>query len=451
LKLREKAPSEFFVVAAGGARGALQTLDAAIARARRRLVPFLLLMYVLAFLDRANIGFAKQSFQASSAISDAAYALGAGLFFITYALFEVPSNLILHRVGARRWLARIMVTWGLVSAAMGLVRGEAAFYAVRLLLGAAEAGFFPGVILYLTYWFPHAQRGRILGLFYFGAPIAFIAGGPLSGLLLDLHGLAGLAGWQWMFAVEGLLAVAVGLWTWGYLTDRPADAAWLPEPERRALTEAIDAEARELQAAGRHSFIRALADPRVMLFVAIYFLIQMSVYGLTFFLPTQVARLLGKAVGFEVGLVTAVPWACAIAATFALTRAADAREAHRPLAVAALAASALGIAVSAQGPPLVALAALCVAAAGFIAAQPLFWTFPTRHLGGTAAAGGFALINALGALGGFVAPNVKTWADGRFGSPAAGLYVLAATTALGAMLILAVRHAGPRAASATAH
>jgi MFS family permease len=396
-------------------------------------------MYVLAFLDRANIGFAKPAFQASTGVSEAAYALGAGLFFVTYALFEVPSNLILHRIGARRWLARIMVSWGLISAAMSLVRDEASFYLMRLLLGAAEAGFFPGVILYLTYWFPHEQRGRILGLFYFGAPIAFILGGPLSGLLLDLNGLAGLEGWQWMFLVEGLLAAAVGVWTWFYLTDRPADAEWLGAPERKALSAAIEAEAGRLRAAGRHTFFRALSDPRVLLFIAIYFLIQMSVYGVTFYLPTQVAKLMGRSVGLAVGLVTTVPWICAMAATLLLTRWADRRGAHLPLAVIALAASAVGIALSAQSPPLTALAALCLAAAGFISAQPLFWTFPTRYLAGVAAAGGFALINALGALGGFVAPNVKSWADGRFGSSAAGLYVLAGATALSAMLLLALR------------
>jgi sugar phosphate permease len=414
-------------------------LQGAVRRAKARLIPFLFLMYVLAFLDRANIGFAKQAFQASTGVSNAAYALGAGLFFVTYAALEVPSNLILHRVGARVWMARIMVTWGLVSAAMCLVRGEASFYALRLALGAAEAGFFPGVILYLTYWFPEAERGRIFGLFYFGAPAAFIAGGPLSGLLLDLHGRLGLAGWQWMFVVEGLLAIAVGVWAWFFLTDRPADAAWLSEGERAALKAELDREAEARRQADRTAFAKALTDGRVWLFVAIYFLIQMSVYGLTFFLPTQVARLVGRDVGFVVGMVTALPWICAIAATFALTRAGDRTGAHRGLAAAALAASALGLAVSARSPPLVALAALCLAASGFIAAQPLFWTFPTRRLGGTAAAAGFALVNALGALGGFVAPNLKTWADARFASPAAGLYLLAATTALGALLILTLR------------
>ncbi len=418
-------------------------LDGAFRLTRRRLVPFLLLMYVLSFLDRANIGFAKQAFQASAGISDAAYALGAGLFFVTYALLEVPSNLIMHRVGARIWMARIMVTWGLISAAMMFASGEWSFYALRLLLGAAEAGFFPGVILYLTYWFPARSRGQVMGLFYFGAPLAFIFGGPLSGLLLELHGVGGLQGWQWMFLIEGLLASVVGVWAFFYLDDKPAGARWLPPAEREALSTAIAREESDKAAHGRASIAAGLANPRVLLFVSIYFLIQMSVYGVIFYLPTQVGALLGKKVGLEVGLVTAIPWICALVAAFALPRIADRQGSHRVLAAATLAVSGLGIAVSAGSAPAVALIALCFAAAGFIAVQPLFWTFPTGYLGGVAAAGGIALVNALGALGGFVAPNVKAWADIGFGSSGAGLYVLACTTLVGAALILALRRPIP--------
>ena len=423
------------------------TLESAFRLTRRRLVPFLLLMYILAFLDRVNIGFAKQSFQASAGISDAAYALGAGLFFLTYAGFEVPSNLIMHRVGARRWMARIMVSWGLISAAMMFASGELSFYALRLLLGAAEAGFFPGVILYLTYWFPGRSRGQVLGLFYFGAPLAFIFGSPLSGLLLEMDGIGGLHGWQWMFLVEGLLASVVGVWAFFYLDDKPADASWLPAAEKRALSDVIAQEEQLKSAQGHAGFAAVLADPRVLHFVGIYFLIQMSVYGVIFYLPTQVGALLGKQVGVEVGLVTAIPWICALVAAFALPRHADRQGSHRTLGAVALAMSAVGIAISAGSGPAVALVALCFAAAGFIAVQPLFWTFPTGYLGGVAAAGGIALINALGALGGFVAPNVKAWADRSFGSPQAGLYVLACTTILGAALILALRPGAPVAAS----
>ncbi len=421
------------------------TLDNAFRLTRRRLVPFLLLMYILSFLDRANIGFAKQAFQADAGISDAAYALGAGLFFLTYAAFEVPSNLIMHRVGARIWMARIMVTWGLVSGAMMFATGEMSFYGLRLLLGVAEAGFFPGVILYLTYWFPARSRGQIMGLFYFGAPLAFIFGSPLSGLLLDLDGMGGLHGWQWMFLIEGLLASVVGVWAFFYLDDKPTDARWLPPAEKQVLSAAIAQEDQSKAAQGHAGFAAVLANPRVLHFVAIYFLIQMSVYGVIFYLPTQVGALLGKKVGLEVGLVTAIPWLCALVAAFALPRLADREGNHRALAALTLTVSGLGIAVSAGSGPVMALVALCFAAAGFIAVQPLFWTFPTGYLGGVAAAGGIALINALGALGGFVAPNIKAWADRSFGSPQAGLYLLACTTLVGAALILALRRGTPTA------
>jgi len=407
----------------------------AVLRARRRLLPFLLLMYVVAFLDRANIGFAKQSFQLSTGISESAFAWGAGLFFITYALFEIPSNLIMHRVGARIWMCRIMVVWGLVSIATIFVRGPISFYAVRLLLGFAEAGFFPGVILYLMYWFPNRVRGQILGQFYFGAPLAFIFGGPLSGLLLNLHGAAGLLGWQWMFLIEGALAVLVGAWAFWYLSDRPADARWLAPEERGALQRALSAEEDQRHAHGPSAFLAALTDRRLIHFSAIYFLIQMSIYGVVFYLPTEVAAMLGKKFGVEVGVVSALPWTCALFAAYWIPRWA-ARMAHPGiLAAIVLAVSAAASTLFLARNGVIAMVALCIAASGFISVQPIFWTFPTGYLSGRAAAGGLAVINALGALGGFVAPNIKVWADVHFGFPSAGLYVLAGFTLLVAALI----------------
>ncbi len=413
-----------------------QVLSRAIRRARRRLLPFLLLMYVVAFLDRANIGFVKQQFQISVGISETAFAWGAGLFFLSYALFEIPSNLILHRVGARIWMCRIMVTWGMVSVATMFVRGPVSFYCLRLLLGFAEAGFFPGVILYLTYWFPNRVRGRIMGQFYFGAPLAFIFGGPLSGLLLTMHGKAGLHGWQWMFLVEGSLAVAVGVWAFWYLSDRPRDASWLSDVERPELEKALAEEEDVRRAHGPAAFLAALRDPRLFHFGAIYFLIQMSVYGVVFYLPSEVAGILGKRMGLEVGIVSALPWACALAAVIWIPWWADRMQRPRVLAASVLAISGVASAAFLAPNGVVALAAICVAASGFIAVQPVFWTFPTGYLAGTAAAGGIAVINTLGALGGFVAPNIKVWADRHFGFPAAGLYVLAGFTLLAAGLIV---------------
>jgi sugar phosphate permease len=409
---------------------------ATIAKVTWRLLPFLLLMYVLAFLDRANVGFAKAAFQADTGISNAAYAFGASIFFVGYALFEVPSNLIMHRVGAKIWMARIMVTWGLISAAMMFAHTETTFYVLRVLLGIAEAGFFPGVILYLTYWFPSDARAKAMGLFYFGAPLAFIFGSPLSGLLLEFNGLAGLTGWQWMFMVEGLLATVVGIWAYFYLDDRPQDARWLNADEKRELVTAIETEESHKHAHGPAGVLAALRNSRVLYLSLIYFLIQMSVYGVVFYLPTQVAGLMGRNVGLAVGFVSAIPWVCALAAAYFIPRLSDATGERRMIGSATLAVAGLGIGASvATGSPLVSMIALCFAAAGFIAVQPIFWTFPTSYLGGVAAAGGIALINSLGALGGFVAPNVKTWAEAAFASQAAGLYLLAGTTLIGALLI----------------
>ncbi|WP_240157033.1 MFS transporter [Burkholderia sp. Ap-962] len=322
----------------------------------------------MAFLDRANLGFAKSQFQLDTGLSDAAYAFGAGIFFIGYALVEVPSNLMLERFGARLWMCRIMVSWGLVSAATAFVRGETAFYLLRFLLGVAEAGFFPGVILYLSYWFPQRSRGKALGLFYFGAPIAFVLGSPLSGLLLELHGAAGLRGWQWLFLVEGLLASLVGVAAWFRLDDRPRDARWLPPAQRELLAATLEAEDRLKREHGPASVGQALADRRVLGFGAIYLLIQMSVYGVVFYLPSQVASLMGRQLGFTVGLVAALPWLCALLAAYWVPVQADRHGRHRAIAAATLAISAAGIAASvASSQPVLSLVALCFAAAGFIA------------------------------------------------------------------------------------
>ncbi|CAN7432749.1 MULTISPECIES: MFS transporter [Paraburkholderia] len=412
------------------------TLDGIVSQVMRRLLPFLLLMYVLAFLDRANIGFAQKALQHDTGISNAAFAFGAGVFFVGYALFEVPSNLLLHRVGARLWMCRIMVTWGLVSAAMSLAHTATTFYALRFLLGVAEAGFFPGVIYYLTRWFPQSARARAVGVFYFGAPLAFMFGSPLSGFLLELHGAMNLAGWQWLFLIEGGLASVVGVWAFFYLDDRPEDASWLTPQARKTLSAALDDDARAASAHGPRNLLAALVDKRVLLFSTIYLLIQMSVYGVIFYLPQQVAALMGESVGLRVGMVAAVPWICALALTWFVPRRADATGTHRRWAVALLVLAGCGIGVSgATHSPLLAMAALCCAASGFIAAQPLFWTFPTRYLTGAAAAGGIALINSLGSLGGFIAPTLRTSAEHAFQSTSAGLLLLGAASLLAALLI----------------
>jgi sugar phosphate permease len=422
------------------AQSALTTnaLPAAIARVRRRVVPYMMLLYIVSFLDRANISFAKQAMQASVGISERTYALAAGLFFVSYSLCGFPSNLILHRIGAKRWLSFLLIGWGLASMATMFVTGSSSFYALRILLGILEAGFFPGAVLYLTYWFPERVRGEIMGLFYLGVPISLIVGGPLSGLLLDLHSFGGLQGWQNMFLVEGSLAVVLGVCTFWYLDNKPADAQWLPYDEKQALTECLAQEEHGRRLEGPAHLLRVFRDPRVLRFVLIYTLIQMSTYGAIFYLPSEVSRLLHRSAGFTVGMVSALPWLCALAAVYFLPRFADRRLVHRGLASLTLLAAGCASFVFPAAGPLVALIALAIAVSGFIAVQPLFWTFPTGYLADRAAAGGIALIGT-GNLGGFLAPTVKVWADESFGSPRAGFYLLAALTIVNAVLIANIR------------
>lgn len=407
----------------------------AMDKAQKKLVPFILLMYVLAFLDRANIGFAKQAFQVSTGVSDAAFALGAGIFFLGYAVFEVPSNIIMHHVGARMWLARIMVTWGIVAAGFAFVTNEMQFLVLRVLLGICEAGFFPGIIYFLTYWFTASRRSTVMGLFYFGAPLSFIFGSPLSGLLMDMDGVLGLTGWQWMFAVEGILASIVGIWALSYLVDRPEKAAFIPEEEKQSLIAELEAENSQ-KTEGHVSAWKALSNPKVLYLCAIYFMIQIGVYGVTFYLPTQVAGLLGRKVGLMVGFVSAIPWVCALLANATIPRYSDRSGKRGILAAVLMTLAALGVILSTSGSPVIGIAALCVAASGFFSCQPVFWTMPTRFLSGVAAASAIALINSIGNLGGFVAPNLRVWAEQTFHSPAAGLYVLGAASLVGAVLFL---------------
>jgi MFS family permease len=415
-----------------------QALSRAISRTIKRLTPFLMLIYIVSFLDRSNIGFAKQALERSEGISEAVYALGAGLFFISYSLCGFPSNLVLHKVGAKKWLAFLMVGWGLVSMANMFITGATSFYLLRLLLGVMEAGFFPGAILYLTYWFPDSVRGRVMGMFYLGVPLALVLGGPLSGMLLEIRPLFGLQSWQWMFLVEGFLAVLLGLFAFWYLDNKPSHASWLPSEEKQALIENLAIEEQKRRSVGPANILPMFRDLRVMHFLLIYGLIQISTYGAVFYLPVEISALLHKPVGFEVGLVSSIPWICTVAAVYFLPRVADRFQRHRLLAsLTMLLAGCASFAFPSSGPR-IGLLALSIAVSGFIAVQPLFWMFPTRYLSDRAAAGGIAVIG-MGNLGGFLAPNLKVWADERFHSQHAGLYLLAGLTVLNAGLIALVK------------
>ena len=407
----------------------------AMDKAQKKLVPFVLIMYIMAFLDRANIGFAKQAFQLDTGVSDAAFALGAGIFFLGYAVFEVPSNIILHHVGAKAWLSRIMVTWGIVSAGFAWVSTENQFLVLRVLLGIAEAGFMPAIVYYFTKWFTEDRRSTVMGLFWLGPPLAFIFGSPLSGILLELNGVLGFKGWQWMFLVEGLLAAVIGVWTYWYIVNKPEDAKWLSADEKNALNNALNEE-NAAKPQVKVGPIEVLCNPKVLFLALICFMIQVSNYGLNFYLPTHVAGLLGKKVGLEVGIISAIPWVFALAATVLLPRYSDKTGNRGALAAMIIGMAGVGFIVSATGSPLLGITALCVVACGNLACQPIFWTLPSRFLTGVAAASGIAFINSMGNLGGFLAPNLRVWAEQTFHSPAAGLYAIAVSGFLAASLLL---------------
>ncbi|MDY7568856.1 MFS transporter [Pseudomonas fragi] len=411
-------------------------LQQALSKIRWRILPFVALMFAMAIIDRSNIGFAKHALQADTGLSNAAFALGAGIFFIGYAVFEVPSNLMLHKIGARIWLSRIMVTWGLVSAAMMFAHDETSFYILRFLLGVAEAGLSPGVVLYLTYWFPQNQRGSAYGIYYFGVPVSLMVGGPVSGWLLE-SAQFGLTGWQWMFVTEGLAASIIGVFAFFYLTDKPRDAKWLNTEEKAAIEHELEKEQLQKANKGPSSWRAGMFNPVVLYFTLIYFTIQVSVYGVLFYLPTRIAELLGTGIGLKVGALTSIPWIATVCMLYLVTRHADRKGQQTRYAALMLAMAAVGmIGSTLSGNLVLVIMAFCVAAAGFITVQPLFWTLPTRFLGGAAAASGIAVIGALGNLGGFLAPTVKTWAEGYFNNPHAGMYFLAGTALLGALMLI---------------
>ncbi|RJS93769.1 MFS transporter [Salinisphaera sp. Q1T1-3] len=410
----------------------MTALDRAVAKNRRRLVPFMLALYVLAFLDRSNIGFAKDAYQLDTGLSNEVYALGAGIFFVLYAFLGMPANLIMHRWGAKKWIGTITVLWGLLSAAMAWADTETKFLVVRTLLGAVEAGFFPGMIYLTSLWFPRDKRAGIMGLFYMGAPLALTFGSPLSGALLEMHGFVGQPGWFWMFLVEGLMAVVAGVFTFVWLDDTPETARFLTGEEKRVLRETLTGEKADA-ATGR---IRdAARQPRIWHLAIIYMTIQIAVYGLIFFLPTQVAALLGTEVGFRASVVAAIPWLAALLGTWLIPKFSDRTGERRVTATVTLFLAGLGIGISGLVSPLAAIVALSVAAIGFIAVQPIFWTLPTRLLSGTALAAGIGFVNMFGAFGGFLAPMIRVRADALFGNQVAGLITLAGVAVLGAALL----------------
>ena len=410
--------------------------ERAFRKATRRLIPFLFLIYVVAYLDRVNVSFAQLQLEDDLGFSDTIFGIGAGIFSLGYVIFGVPSNLALERFGARRWLAGIMIVWGLISASMMFIGGATSFYVLRFLLGAAEAGFFPGIILFLTWWFPERERTRTVALFLTAVSAAYVAGGPLSGGLLELDGLAGLDGWQWLFLVEGIPAVALGFVTLRYLDERPAEADWL-EPEERAFLTAEVGRERELrEALGGQGLRDALASGRVWLLGLIYFIVLAAAFGLTFFVPDLVQDRTGFS-DFEVGVLSAIPYGFATVAMVIM-----ARRGGTLVGPALVGAAGTVITAYAQSPVLLTVG-ITLAAVGLLSALPLFWALPTAFLSGTAAAAGIALIAAVGNLGGFVGPAFTGIAEDQTGSFKMPLVVLAAVLVVGSLLALLLREDRP--------
>jgi ACS family tartrate transporter-like MFS transporter len=405
-----------------------------------RLTPLLLLAYFISYVDRINIGFAGAALNADVGLSKTVFGFGAGLFFIAYFLFEVPSNLLLEKFGARRWIARIMLSWGVVSVGMMFVQGPYSFYALRFLLGVAEAGFFPGVIYYLVCWFPARYRARQMTLFTLGIPLSTVFGAPLSGLLLNMSGIGGLAGWQWMFLLEGLPAVFVALLIFRMLPDRPRDAAWLAPEQKQWLETTLAAEPDRPRRSHLGTTLKSFYDPRVLALCVIYLANTSANYSLAFFLPQIIATT--GTTNTQTGLLTAIPAVTGVFGLLLIGWLSHRFSFNRGMLIAALLITSLGLFSAAHfgaaGASTFGIAALAFAGIGIHGLKAPFWALAPTALAGSAAAGGIAWINSVGNLGGFAGPYFMGWATDTFGAYRAGIYVLAALQLLAVVLVLLI-------------
>ena len=417
-----------------------------ISKVMWRLMPFLFVCYFVAYLDRVNVGFAKLQMNTALGLSEAAYGLGAGLFFISYFLLEVPSNLALDRFGARLWIARIMLSWGIVSGMFAFIPNIAAatglsndwvFYILRFILGAAEAGFFPGIIFYLTLWFPSVYRARVVSLFMLAIPFSSILGAPVSGALLNLSG-GGLEGWQWLFILEAIPSILMALGVIFYLTDRPAQAGWLAVPERDWLQARLDSESRQKQAAEHFGIGKALSDPRVLACAFVYFCLNAASYGVAFFLPTIV-----KGFGVsnvQAGFLAALPFVFGAIGMVVLGRNSDRTLKRREHVAFAMILAAVGVAgAGLVSSPVLVLGLLCLSQIGVSATPPLLWPIPSAFLTGTSAAAGIAAINALGNLSGFAGPYMMGYLRDLTGNFTAGLLLLGGCAFVGGLVAMTLR------------
>ncbi|EMO4523906.1 MFS transporter [Acinetobacter baumannii] len=403
-----------------------------------RLMPFLMLCYFCAYLDRVNVGFAKLQMMSDLQFSEAAYGLGAGIFFIGYYLCEVPSNIVLHKVGARRWIARIMITWGILSGCFAFVQTEWQFYTLRFLLGVAEAGLAPGLLLYLTYWFPSYRRARMTVLWFIAIPISGMIGGPLSGLIMDrMSGVHGWFGWQWMFVIEAIPTVIVGLLVLAVLKDSVQDANWLTQDEKNLVKQEL---AQDNQHKEGHASVKEfIADKRLWLLAGIYFCVVMGQYAITFWLPTLI-RNSGISDNWHIGLLTSLPYMCAIVVMILAGRSGDHFQERRWHLIIPMCAGAIALTFATlfASNLTFSLICLCIAASGVLTASSLFWMLPTNFLGGVSAAAGIAAVNSFANLAGFCSPYLIGWVTTNTGSNAIGMFLITAVLIFGASLVLRV-------------
>lgn len=400
-----------------------------------RIVPFIMLLYFVAYLDRVNIGFAALTMKEDLGFSASVLGFGAGIFFWGYFMFEVPSNIVLHKFGARVWIARVMVTWGIISGCMAFVEGATSFYIMRFLLGAAEAGFFPGIILYLSYWFPARHRASVTALFMAAAPISTALGSPISAALLEMDGVMGMHGWQWMFVLEAIPALILGVVVFFYMTDKPEQAKWLKDDERAWLVKAMAEENASKAGNAKHGILSGLANPRVLALALIYFGTSAGLYTLGIWAP-QIIKQLGVS-SMTVGFLNAIPPVVSVIAMVLWSRHSDRTGERTWHVILACLAASIGLVIAAGANSVVGLiAALTIVNVGISCAKPPLWSMPTMFLSGAAAATGIATINSIGNLGGFAGPAMIGWVKDQTGSYAGGLYFVAGLLVLSAVLTL---------------
>jgi len=418
-----------------------------ISKLHRKIVWYCFFLFMINYLDRVNVGFAALTMNQDLGLSAKVYGLGAGIFFLGYIAFEIPSNMILHKVGPRIWIARIMVTWGIVGCAMAAIEGPWSFYALRFLLGLAEAGFAPGILLYLTYWFPKKERGKAVAGFMLATVLSSVVGAPLSGYLLSsTHGWFNLSGWQWMFIIEGLPAIIMGIVTFFYLVDRPEQGKWLKDDERTWLTSVLAAERQQSAAHSEHEFGAIFRDKRMWILTLVYMFNAVAIYGVVLWLP-QIVKSLGGLNNFQTGLVSALPFLCAAVGLVLVARSSDRTGERKMHTACAGLFGGVFLAASALVPsPVVGLILICIAAMGLWATLGVFWTLPTQFLTGAAAAGGIAMINGFAQIGGFIGPYLVGWIRETTQSFSLALLALAISPIIGFFLCMSLKIKNDRAA-----